>query len=153
MWLDEWITEYGSYVQRKYRENTLLLSKVQISFSKGLYQDVIQEYNEIVINNDYYRLRVRLILLCCYSVMYEEDLQLFEFQIRNFNKLLQRREVFSSSITEAARNVSDLLISVAKLKDIKRVSTSEKKGLLDLVESHDNIFHKSWIINRINNLS
>jgi len=145
-WLSQFISEYDTYIEPKYRENVVHYSRSMLEFEKGNYDEAMKLLNQIDYDDILMTLSGKSMQLRMYYELGYEDA--LESLISSTKAYIQRKKV----IGYHKKSYSNLLKYINKLTRVNPYDRAEKKKLMSLVQTENTLAAKHWLIQQIEQL-
>lgn len=143
-WTENFIQEFGSFLQEDQKQDTLLFSEAYLYFHKEKYDDALKKLAQIKLQNVVYGIQARCLQLQCYYTT--EDLDLFYNLTKSFSTFLNRNKSVAIGTKDALLN----FISYSKrLFDYHLKSKENLEQLSMEIEENANVVHKTWLLEKI----
>lgn len=143
-WAEKFINEYSEKINPDFSENAKNFSLARLYFYKKDYDNVIDYLNAVQLNDFFYNVSVRTILLIAYYEL-EEWLPL-ESLLQSFNAWVNREK----SLTKSKKSeYSKLIRFVRRLYRIPKFEKQKLEKLLNEVKETPAIVSKAWLISKI----
>lgn len=143
-WAENFINEYEVFIDEAYRINAKNFSLARLEFYKLNYEKVIDHLNQINLNDFFYNVSVRTLLLVSYYEL-EEWLPI-DSLLQSFNAWVNREK----SMTKAKKSEYSRLIKyVKKLVNTPKFEKEKLQKLHDEVKETPAIVSKSWLMTKI----
>lgn len=143
-WVEQFIREYTSQLPAEEQSIALSYNLAKVYFSKGQYQQVIEQLQEIDYPNVVYALGARLLLLKTYFEL--DEIQPLDSLIDSFRIYLQRNKVISGEIKKQYLNV---LRFVKKLSRLAPYDDAGRQKVRTQVAACRALPDKQWILDKL----
>lgn len=155
IWTDNFIKNYGKYLEKKEKENTILFCEATIAITKKQFELALSKLSQIKFDNVFFGVQARCMILQCYYELdgYGES---FEALINSTKTFLRRKEFVADSMKEI---VMEFIFYIEKIEKIRRdipYKKIKKQTIGDLqkkLEKAQNIMFRNWLIQKIEALN
>lgn len=147
-WVENFITQYSTYINKEYRENAIKFNMARLHYYRKEYEEVIPLLSQVEFSDMSYSLQAKALLLITY---YELKVigPLYSF-IDSFRTFLNRNK--SKMTEERRKNYINLTSFVKKLADVIPGDAEKIKQLEDELEKSDGIADVQWVKEKIEEL-
>lgn len=149
-WTKNFIAEYGNFLYQAEKDDILCISKSQLAFEEGNFNESLQYLLTIKFHNISYGLRARAIQLKCYYELGLDYQEPFFSLIKSFSDFM-RRNNFSEDLQKSFLNFISL---TRKLYLIKHNSNKEEiTTFTNKLNVTENVASISWLKSKINEMN
>lgn len=146
-WVESFIKKQTQDLPQDQRENALTYNLAKVYFSRGEYEKVISQLQEVEYDDIVYALGSKLLLLKTY---YELDEYLaLDSLIDSFRIYLRRNKTIS---TQVKRQYLNILRFVKKMSTVDPYDNEALKRLFGQAQECKALADKSWILNKIKSI-
>ncbi len=143
-WAEKFISEYHDKIKEEYRSNAKNFSFARLEFYRKDYSKVIDYLNQIIMNDSFYNINVRSLLLVSYYEL--EEWAPLESLLQSFKAWVTREKSLSKHLKN---RFLELIKSVKKLVYTPEFEKEKLKKLLNNVQDNPEIINKPWLVNKI----
>ncbi|HNR20082.1 MAG TPA: hypothetical protein PKN75_03965 [Bacteroidia bacterium] len=145
-WTKDFIENYNGHLVATERKNAYRFNMAAFHFAKGEYKEAKRMLQFVDLNNVFYRLDARLMMLKIYFEL--DDMDGLHFQIASFNKFLYR----NNQLSDYQKSIySNLLKAVNKLTQAFNNRAQLKKLVTEFNDAKD-IADVQWLKEKANEL-
>ena len=138
-WCEEFINKFNSYLKPNERENALAYNQAYFMFMKNDFRKSIRKLQDVTLNDVFYQLDSRVILLKCYYEL--DDTDSFFYQASAFRLFLLRNRHISDYQRNIYRNLIKFLTAIVRAGysriKLQRISSS--------IEKEKNVADLNWL--------
>ncbi len=147
-WTEQFINQYGSFLQEEQYEDTIKLCKANLLFNQEQYEAVLQELLQVKFHNIFYGVQAKAIQLQAYYELnnYEES---FFSLAKSFSTFLSRNKSLSDNQKQSFGN---FILFTKKLKRVQNIYKPNTADLKNEIQNCTMIVYKNWLLNKINAL-
>lgn len=152
-WCEQFIEDYSSCLLDTEKEDTIILSRIYLSYYQGKFSDSIDLINQHKFTDFQKHVTARIQGIRCYFELFLTDqtyFSLFIDQSHAFEKFIRRSQILGDSYKKAMYNFTQLLRKIANLKIKAPLDSDTKKNLLTILDNQNITISRSWLIEKIN---
>ncbi|MFT4968880.1 MAG: hypothetical protein ACI9O4_000614 [Chitinophagales bacterium] len=154
-WAEKFIEDYKASIAESHQENAYNLSKSNLLYAKGEFEETVYLLNQVHFTDVYYACTSKYTLLKAYHAL--KELDTLDYFVSSFQLFLKRNKEISVTFKKSSENFLKLfkkLLLIQKQLDYKEKEKLEKKvkDLITLVEEERTLANKSWLIEEINKI-
>ncbi len=138
-WCEKFIFKYNSFLKPEERQNALAYNLAYFMFINDEYHKAIRKLQEVTLNDVFYQLDARVILLKCYYELDETDS--FFYQASSFRLFLLRNRHISDYQKNIYRNLIKFLTAIVRAN----YSKSKLQKLRKEIEIEKNVADLNWL--------
>lgn len=153
VWAEKFIEDYKSSITNQHQENAYNLSKSNLLYAKGDFQETVFLLNQVEFTDVYYACTAKYTLLKAYHAL--KEIETLDYFVSSFQLYLKRNKEISVNFKKSSENFLKLfkkLLLIEKQLDYKEKEKLEKKikNLVAAVQSEKALANKSWLMEQIN---
>lgn len=146
-WIEQFIQEYGPYIDERYRDNAVSYNLANLHFYKKNYEKVITILRDIEYEDVFYSTNSKVTLLKTY---YEtQEYELLSFFLESFRAYINRNRSIVDNTKNALKN---LIRFTKKLSNLPPNSSKALQKLKEEVTNRKNTINRSWLLEKIEEL-
>jgi len=142
-WCAQFIHKYNSFLKPEERENALAYNDSYFMFISNEYRKAIRKLQEVSLNDVFYQLDARVILLKCYYELEETDS--FFYQASAFRLFLLRNRHISDYQKNIYRNLIKFLTAIVRAG----FSKSKLLKIQNEIEKEKNVADLNWLRTKV----
>lgn len=141
-WVERFIHRYKRELQPKFYEDAFHFNLAELYFTRGLYNEVLDQVQHLSFSDPYYNLGARMILIKTFYEMEEEETMLS--RLASFTGFLKRDTKLSDTYQQTCLNFCKLLHQILKVN-----SAHKKEKLLQEVEQTKPLAERNWLLSTL----
>lgn len=143
-WAEEFIYEFSTRLELKYRENAIYFNLARVSFYRKDFQNVIEQLQQVDYEDVWYNLNSKTMLLAAYYELEEYDV--LDYMSNSFKVFISREKTLSKERKKIFLTYVNILSKLSKLyKEDKSKLMSLKKEIFNTSA----VASKSWLIEKM----
>ncbi len=149
-WIDGFIEKYTPFLKEEFRENAKTLSLAEVAVNKGDFEQALDLLQAVDFNDDYDKLRAKVMQMKGYFELEEFDMLLLNF-FDAFSVFLRRNKTFTEDFRQSYLNLINFSRRLFKMKQLaprERNFEDLKKRFKEL----ENLPYRSWIARKLQQL-
>lgn len=148
-WTENFIKQYVPFLPNELREDARKISNATLNFHKGAFKDALYLLADVKYKNEFLNLYGRSIRLkCCYEL---NDDDLFHSISSAFTLYLSRNDLFAQDISK--RFLHFISFTKKLFKEKNNPNETKYGKLSEYLNNNTNIAYKSWLNEKLNELS
>ena len=142
-WVESFIHEYKTYLPQEEAMYFHAFNLARLHMARAEFQKIPGLLLGIYTRDTFHELDSRVMLIQAYYEL--DEFQMIEYQLENFKKVLQRKEV----LMYHQKNYNNFRRYFLKLIKIAPGNQTALKLLLEKVENEPQIINKDWLLEKI----
>jgi len=143
-WAENFIKEYASYVDEKYRNNAVEFSLARLEFYRKNYGKVLEHLNKVYYDDIWYILGAKTLQVAAYYEL--EELDALESLLQSFRMFIKREKSLSGSRKDLYLNLIKYTQALIKIHHRDKEKLNKLK---DEIASTQGIVSKPWLLEKI----
>lgn len=160
-WLEIFMDTCKEYIFDQKAENVIHLARAIYLFYQASESDKSEIYTKAVrllskVNtiNPQIGLRVKLLnIQLVYELYHTIDAPFFFYQLKQFNRYIRERDIFSDSVKEQYRTFYHLLNKIASLKENVLMKLADKEQLISEIQKAPYLLQQSWLLKKLEEIT
>jgi hypothetical protein len=145
-WTSAFIDGYKAFVYEEYQEQFSAFNKANLFLHQQRFKAAADTIHKAEIHDLFTLLGANVILIKSHFEL--SDFDYLEYQLNNFKKLLQRKEV----LTYHKKNYSNFVRFTKRLINLKTFDAAKKKKLVNDINKAEILTEKDWLMTKINEI-
>jgi hypothetical protein len=143
-WIENFIKQYSSYIDERYRENAITFNLAQFYFYKKEYSDVIRLLSKVEYEDLTYNLNSKTLLMASYYEL--DEIEALNSLLDTFRVYLSRNNKIPAARRKHYLNTISIVRKLAKIRpgDHKEIDKLEKE-----IETTQGVVSKNWIMEKL----
>ena len=143
-WAEAFISEYAEKINPDFSENAKNFSLARLNFYKKEYNTVIDYLNKVHLNDFFYNVNVRILMLLAYYEL--DEILPLESLLQSFNAWVRREK----ALTKVKKSeFLGLIRFTRRLSNTPKFEKQKLEKLLNEVKDTPAIVSKAWLISKI----
>ncbi len=143
-WTENFINEYGVFLDEKYRSNAIIFNSARLEFYKKNYDEVIGLLREVTFDDIFYELSSKAIQIEAYYEL--DEFEVLSSFLSSFAALLRRNTKIPA---RRKNNYQRLIYFTRKLIRLTPRMKTEIQKLKNEIDESENFADKTWLLEKI----
>ncbi len=147
-WTENFIQTQARYLNEEHKDDTLALCKAMLKFSEKDFEQVIDILLQTNFANELHGLSIKALQLRAYYELEDMEDSFFNL-VKSFRSFIHRSHNVSDNMKQT------YLQFIHYINKLQLIRYQDKQKFLSLkkeIDTHYNIGHKSWLLNKVNEL-
>lgn len=151
-WAEKFIEDYKSNIAERHQDNAYNLSKANLFYAQGEYQETVYLLNQVEFTDVYYASTAKYTLLKAYYAL--KEFETLDYFVSSFQLYLKRNKEISVNFKKSSENFLKLfkkLLLIVKQVDYREKEKLEKKKsqLVEAINTEKTLANKAWLLQEL----
>lgn len=142
-WVENFIHRYKGELQPKFYEDAFHFNLAELYFTRGYYNEVLDQVQHLSFSDPYYNLGARMVLIKTFYEMGAEETMLS--RLASFTSFLKRDTKLSQTYQQTCLNFCKLLHQILRVN-----SEQKREKLIREVEQTKPLAERNWLLATLN---